>query len=242
MRPPPRGTVVLWSLPVPAPPRAERWLDALSAGEAARAARFRFAADRAAFLAAHALLRALLAAHGIPAPVFQSGPFGKPELVGAPGDVRFSLSHTRGLVAAALATRDDLGVDVELAERAVDATGLAGRFFAPAEAACIAATPPENRQGAFLRLWTLKEAFAKAVGLGLSLPLDSFAFGPGGFTCAPAQGPADAWCFLARPCADPAGHLALALRWPNAAGMRVEDRAMSADALDVALGATGPGE
>jgi len=235
MPPPPRGTVALWSLVVPPPPRAEGWLPALSDEEAARAGRFRFAADRAAYVAAHALLRALLAAHGVGRPCFRAGPWGKPELVDAPGGLRFSLSHTRGLVVAGVAAGDDLGVDAELADREVDAVGLAARFFAPAEAAAIAATPAAGRMEAFLRLWTLKEAFAKAVGQGLSLPLSSFAFGPGSFTCDPAQGPADGWSFLSRPVQSPAGHLAVALRWPAVDGLRVEERALSPAALDEAL-------
>ena len=193
-----RGEVLLrWLVPEKAQYLTNVWQLLLSADECARADRFHFAADRSAYVAAHALLRCLLGAQGIPAPCFDIGPWGRPELAGVPRRLRFSLTHTRTLVAVALALTDDLGVDTETADRETDALDLASRFFAPAEAARLAALPQAAREQEFLRIWTLKEAFVKAVGLGLSLPLDRFAFGaaPGEFSCAAELGDPASWSF-----------------------------------------------
>jgi 4'-phosphopantetheinyl transferase len=235
---PPPGTVVLWSLPVPPPGRAEAWTGALSAEEGARADRFRLAADRAAYVAAHALLRALLAAHGVPRPRFAAGPWGRPELADAAVPLRFSLTHTRRLVAAAVAWRDDVGVDAETTDPALDATGLAARFFAPAEAAMLRNLPVPARPDTFCRLWTLKEAFAKAVGRGLSVPLDAFAFGPRGddFACPGDLGGAESWSFATRPTKAP-GHLSVALRVPRRPGLRPEEARLAPEDLDRLLAA-----
>lgn len=209
-----------WLAPDEAGDRIEAWLPLLSEEERARAARFHVGADRAAYVAAHALLRVLLAGCGVPHPRFEAGPWGRPELVGRPGGLRFSLTHTRSLVAAAVAAEDDLGLDVEAAGRTVDALGLAGRFFAPAEAAYLSTLSAAAVAPEFLRIWTLKEAFVKAVGLGLALPLDRFAFGatPGAFTCAAELGDPAAWSFrtLALPAeaGRPAAWLSVALRRP----------------------------
>jgi 4'-phosphopantetheinyl transferase len=102
--------------------------------------------------------------------------WGKPE-IDAPGNsLRFNLTHTNGLVACAVTMIDDLGIDAEAPGRVTDCLKLASRYFAPSEAAYISALTEADRQSAFLRLWTLKEAFIKAVGKGLSIPLDEFAF------------------------------------------------------------------
>jgi 4'-phosphopantetheinyl transferase len=175
--------VAAWWMPcAPLPPGAiGRWLAVLSEEERARADRFRFAADREIYIAAHALTRALLAAVGdLPAPAwrFVEGARGKPEIDSVLGRsrLRFSLSHTRGLVACA-AGYDDLGIDAESSDRATDELELAGRFFAADEVRLLRAIPREQRRNAFLRIWTLKEAYIKVTGLGLACPLDGFAFG-----------------------------------------------------------------
>jgi 4'-phosphopantetheinyl transferase len=129
--------------------------------------------------------------------------------------LRFSLSHTRSLVACAVATQDDVGLDVEEVERRLASSSLAERYFAPSEAASLAALPPGERDVAFLRFWTLKEAFVKATGDGLGLGLDSFAFtlDPPLLAFAPeSTGEPSSWRFLQlRP--TPKHLLALALRW-----------------------------
>jgi 4'-phosphopantetheinyl transferase len=90
--------------------------------------------------------------------------------------LEFSLSHTRGLVVCAVALRDAVGVDLEWPGREVARAELSRRFFAPAEADWLAALPATEQRAAFFELWTLKEAFIKAVGVGMAMPLADFAF------------------------------------------------------------------
>ncbi|MDQ5908358.1 MAG: 4-phosphopantetheinyl transferase [Pseudomonadota bacterium] len=153
-----------------------RLLDLLTAAERARHARFHFARDRRQYLWVHALLRLALSCY-IPRPpeswVFVTNAYGKPALSG--DGPRFNLSHAEGLVVCALADEVELGVDVERQDRRGDWEALARRWLAAEEQDELEKLPVTERSMAFLRLWTLKEAYAKAVGLGLSLPLDEFA-------------------------------------------------------------------
>jgi 4'-phosphopantetheinyl transferase len=158
----------------------------LSPEELRRMEAFRHPAGRQAFVAARALLRTLLSelhadVPGCPPPGgwrFALGPHGKPEL--APGqlarEVGFNLSHCRGLVAVAVAADAVVGIDVEALDRRVsDDLAVARRHFAAAEFAAIEAiADPGQRRMAFLDLWTAKEAFIKACGQGLAMPLASF--------------------------------------------------------------------
>jgi 4'-phosphopantetheinyl transferase len=172
----------------------------LDASERARADRFRVAADRDAYIAAHVLLRVMLSQHANIAPEewrFRATKGGRPELdpAQAPPGLHFSLSHTRGLVACAVGRCEALGIDAE-AWREPAPIELAKRYFAPAEARLIADLAPEERPAAFYRLWTLKEAYLKATGEGLAGALDSFAFSldPTELTL-PFPGSAAAWRF-----------------------------------------------
>lgn len=148
----------------------------LSDDERERARRFRFERDRGRFASRRALLRVVLGRACAVDPVrlqFAYGPQGKPRLVGA--DLEFSASHSDGLAAFAVARGAEVGIDVERIRDDVDVDGLARRFFAPAEAEAIAARAEGERTRAFFACWTAKEAFVKAIGLGLSYPLDAFA-------------------------------------------------------------------
>jgi 4'-phosphopantetheinyl transferase len=156
-----------------------RWRDMLDAEELARADRFHFVSDRDTFTAAHALARAMLSgATGLPTATWRyvKGKFGKPALAVDcdGGGLRFNISHTRGFVACAIA-RHEVGVDVEASDRPTE-FDIADRFFAPEEARLVKSAPPERRASVFFRFWTLKEAFIKATGEGLTRPLDSFSF------------------------------------------------------------------
>jgi 4'-phosphopantetheinyl transferase len=88
---------------------------------------------------------------------------GKPFLSGGP---EFNLSHSAGQVFAAVASQP-VGLDIESATRPVDFTGLAAKFFSPAEQDRIAASPPESRNRMFLRHWVCKEATVKLSGDGI---------------------------------------------------------------------------
>jgi len=174
------GEVHVFMVPLADPPAAHRaLLDVLSAAEVERAARFARADDRRRFVVGRATLRALLGACLSVAPEridFVQGPHGKPEL--APGightGLRFNVAHSGGWVLLAAARDAAVGVDVERVRPLPDAEALAERFFAAAEAAALRALPDGLRAGAFFACWTRKEAFVKAHGAGLTLPLGSF--------------------------------------------------------------------
>jgi 4'-phosphopantetheinyl transferase len=156
-------------------------LDTLSADERARAARFVFPRDRVMFVAAHDLLRQALSEYEDVDPAawtFGQEAGGKPRLADryAVTGIRFNLAHTRGLVACAIARDTDIGVDVESIDAVTAAMEVAARFFSPSEAAHLQACAESHRQTRFIELWTLKEAYIKAIGEGLSHPLHTFSF------------------------------------------------------------------
>ena len=149
--------------------------------ELSRRDRFRLEEPRTAFLLGRAMLRTRLApCAGVPprqVPL-RIGPHGRPELDGASGSppVRFSLTHTRGLIACVLARATDVGVDAEDLGRGLDLDAIARRYFAPAELDQLQALEGDDRRRRFFALWTLKESYLKARGEGLSLGLSRFAF------------------------------------------------------------------
>lgn len=154
---------------------ADALLATLSDDERRRAARLVFEEDRRAFTAAHHLLRVTLAPLLGSAPEaieMSSGHGGRPELAGpAAAEVSFNLSHTRGLVACAVSFQTIVGVDVELVRDLPDVAALARSTLTPAEIHELDRIPAEERSRAFLRRWTIKEAYAKATGHGLGLPI-----------------------------------------------------------------------
>ncbi len=102
--------------------------------------------------------------------------YGKPLLAdetGASG-LRFNLTHSHGLALLAVTRGREIGVDVERIRDNLEGEKLAERFFSPREVAALRSLPPELRREAFFHCWTRKEAYIKAVGKGLSLPLDQF--------------------------------------------------------------------
>jgi 4'-phosphopantetheinyl transferase len=165
------------------PATRERLLGMLSSDERARYARFHFDPDRYTFLVAHALLRAALAELHRCSPLafeFSVGPHGRPEIALPESalSLRFNLSHTRGRVACAFARSADIGVDIEHIERKVDLQPLAQRVFSPAEQAGLFALDPVAQRARFFELWTLKEAYIKAIGKGFTAPLQAITFSP----------------------------------------------------------------
>lgn len=156
----------------------------LSRAERDRAAKFAFERDRLTFAAAHDLLRTVLSQYADVAPAaweFAPTAHGKPILAGAHSarPLRFNLSHTTGLVACAVSRDADVGIDVEAirpADDRMDLGELASRFFSRTEAASLDVCEDEERRQRFVELWTLKEAYVKATGEGLSHPLDTFSF------------------------------------------------------------------
>lgn len=152
-----------------------RYLHMLSPAERAQHERFRFDDDRHTYLVAHALVRSVLAGVLDVAPAaveLAAGEHGKPELKDpAHAHVRFNLSHTRGMVACAIALRDDVGVDVEQIDRKLEIDSLARSVLSEDERAALAPLVDRARRERFFRHWTLKEAYVKATGRGILLPL-----------------------------------------------------------------------
>jgi 4'-phosphopantetheinyl transferase len=165
--------VLLWCWPIDQAGTAD-W-DVLDPAERSRAARFVHDRHRASFVRAHAGLRALLGRLLGVRPgdlAFAAGTHGKPWLV-APGAPCFSLSHSGDVAALAVSSRDEVGLDIECV-RAVEEMELAERFFSDEERRMLAAVPVQDRRTAFFNAWTRKEAYLKAIGLGLTVPLDGF--------------------------------------------------------------------
>jgi 4'-phosphopantetheinyl transferase len=180
---PDRGTRVCgelntFSLDIDAPQRAEL-AGLLSVDERARAARFLAEVHRDRFIVAHGILRQSLAkALGVvPASIeFATSAHGKPRLTGAMADsgLQFNLSHSGMVGLVGLAWQREIGVDVEVWRDLTDEAALVQRFFSSHEIAAYEALAPASRTHGFFNCWTRKEAYVKAVGRGLSLPLDSF--------------------------------------------------------------------
>lgn len=170
----PEAQVHVWRVDLAAPVGSQA-LEALSEDERERADRLRFEIHRRRFVRARAALRAILARYTESDPAalaFEYGEHGKPRLAGeAPA---FNLSHSEDVALCAVASGRDLGIDVEWAARPVEHLTLAERFFAPGEVAVLRAVRPEDVPAAFFACWTRKEAYVKATGLGLSLPLHGF--------------------------------------------------------------------
>ncbi|MGN6374500.1 MAG: 4'-phosphopantetheinyl transferase family protein [Sphingomonas sp.] len=146
----------------------------LDADEQARAARFRFERDRRRFVVRRGRRRELLGQCVGAAPHelrFAADAFGKPRLLG--NELRFSSSHS-GEHWAVAAGGVDLGLDFERIEPAIDHRGLAAALFAPAEQAALNSLTGTAAVRGFFDCWARKEAFVKAIGLGLSHPLDAF--------------------------------------------------------------------
>jgi 4'-phosphopantetheinyl transferase len=178
--------VQVWTLPVAGLDEAAvaPWLAMLDAAERERAARFMFARHRVLFVAAHALMRAALAKIAGQPPAawrFVVDAHGKPSawLGDHPARISFNLSHTEGMAGIAAIAQPGcaLGFDLEPLARKVD-LAVADRFFCPQEVAWLEALAEPLRPAGFLRLWTLKEAFIKATGKGLTQNLASFWFDP----------------------------------------------------------------
>ncbi|ADG68806.1 4'-phosphopantetheinyl transferase [Planctopirus limnophila DSM 3776] len=174
------------------PGRQTQLRELLSTSELARADRYRFPEVGRRFIACRAALKTLLAMHmqgchqpkDIRSIELIPTASGKPTWAGSQSD--FSVSHSGEMALIALqlpcstSTTDHspaplrLGIDLEHAARTTDCLRLARRFFAPGEVAALEALPAEEVQRAFFRCWTRKEAYVKAIGVGLAYSLEAF--------------------------------------------------------------------
>lgn len=174
------GEVHVWRAALEVPPGGiEPLQSVLVDEEMERARRFYFAKDRQHWIVARALLRVLLGRYLQSDPRglrFTTNAYGKPSLA-SPLEgkrLRFNLSHSGGLVLYAFAYEKELGIDMEQMRTGIDYQELATHFFSAYECAALDALPPALQEEAFFLCWSRKEAYIKARGLGLSLPLSQF--------------------------------------------------------------------
>ncbi|MFY9345933.1 MAG: 4'-phosphopantetheinyl transferase superfamily protein [Planctomycetota bacterium] len=166
------GELHVWAVPLHGDP--EPWGKLLSAPEQQRLQRFHFADHRRRYQIGHGALRTILGGYldtDAGAIEFLQGPKGKPYLAAA--GPFFNLSHSGKLALIGIASVE-LGIDVEKVRHLESLTAIAQKHFSPTEYAALDALTGPARELAFYRCWTRKEAYIKALGEGLSMPLDTF--------------------------------------------------------------------
>ena len=174
------GEVHVWRVDLEQPYEVvQRFRSTLEDEELHRADRFHFEKDRTSFAVSRGFLRQVLARYlhtNAEALRFSYGPFGKPALDGdhKHSHVRFNMSHSRGVGLVAVTESKEVGVDVEYVRADFASEDIARRFFSPNEVRAFNGLPSELRVAAFFRCWSRKEAYIKAIGRGLSQPLDGF--------------------------------------------------------------------
>ena len=167
-------TVALWSTTI------ERVADRLAAlesllspDERKRAETFKVDDPRRTFIASRGLLRSILASYTKTPPdqiLFEYGPKGKPS---TPGGPPFNLAHSDGTLLFAISTAGEVGVDLEHI-RTIDYRSLSQRYFSGNESTRLMALPEDQRARGFFSCWTRKEAYLKAIGVGIGYGLDTF--------------------------------------------------------------------
>jgi 4'-phosphopantetheinyl transferase len=173
-----RDVVHIWCLPLDLPQQEqERCLSLLAPDEKTRAEKFYFEKARDHFIAGRGLLRTLLGGYLKMEPAhLQLGyePQGKPVLQGNLQNlpIQFNISHSEGLGVFALSLDHRVGVDIECVRPMADLDDLAQHFFTAKESALISSLSGNRKQELFYKIWTCKEAYLKAVGAGLFIPLD----------------------------------------------------------------------
>lgn len=175
-----KNEVHVWRASTDVSPSLQAILASSLDGEEARRARqFFLKRDRNRFMTGRGILRKILGGYLQRSPEelrFTLGSHGKPALPGEPGrlDVRFNLSHSDGLALFAVALEREVGIDVEKIHPGVANEAMEASTFTGQEQAEFYSTRPEERDREFFQRWTCKEAYIKARGGGLQIPLKSF--------------------------------------------------------------------
>jgi len=169
--------VDLWRVSLKLEPAAVPGAEStLSADESQRAAKFHFDKDRHRFIASHVALRNVLSRYLDREPQqidFTVGEYGKPAIT-SDINLEFNLSHSGNYALITVAREHKVGIDVERFRQDMETDKIARRFFSEKENSELMGLPLEQKLIGFFNCWTRKEAYIKAHGLGLSLPLDSF--------------------------------------------------------------------
>lgn len=203
--------------------------DLMSDAERERNQRYRFETGRFADCVTRALVRTTLSRYAEVAPEdwrFDKGEHGKPEISNpARSPLRFNVSHTRRFIVCAVTSGVDIGVDIENTQRNNDVLNIADRYFSHSEVSDLFDLPERRQHDRFFDYWTLKEAYMKARGEGISLGLGNFSFTLQanaitiGFSAQLDDDP-EQWQFaLLNPTAD--SRLAYALRSPRQTAWRM---------------------
>jgi 4'-phosphopantetheinyl transferase len=154
----------------------------LADNERAKQARFHFASDRHRYLVTRVLVRTVLSRYASVDPrdwIFATNDFGRPYVANTSEAIRglsFNVSHTNGLILVGVTKGAALGVDVENTGVREVYTGIADRYFSTIEVADLRSLPKPQQHKRFFDIWTLKESYIKARGMGLAIPLDAFSF------------------------------------------------------------------
>lgn len=179
----PKGNDVhLWCCRPGEVKHAEHHLSVLTPLEQKKYHRYRFDRHRHAYLVTRLFIRSLLSHYDDSIEPsqwrFHKNRWGKPfiKLSQNPRGLMFNLSHTDKLIVCAISQNSQVGVDVENIQRSSETTKIADRYFSPAEVEALQALPADKQRARFFDYWTLKEAFIKAKGKGLAIPLRDFSF------------------------------------------------------------------
>ncbi len=160
----------------------DRYRELLTPEERIQEKRFYFQKDQLRYLVTRALVRTVLSRYAPISPVqwtFFPNAYGKPEISNddfTAKNLSFNISHTDGLIVLGITTGSALGIDTENVRTRHAPLEIGGHFFAPEEVSALDELPLENQPDRFFQYWTLKEAYIKARGMGLSIPLNQFAF------------------------------------------------------------------
>lgn len=176
------GSVDIWLFQEGEGPRPSIDVSVLNEAERHRAQSFRKEEDRRTSLRSRVILRSVLSTYAPVAPadwIFETNRYGRPRIAGGGRDamaLRFSLAHTRGLIALGVTRSRAIGIDVEPLTAGARIHEAADCFLSTAEARHLETCHPDERHARMLELWLFKEAYAKALGLGLNMALTAVTF------------------------------------------------------------------